>query len=169
LLYFLFKKAKLTVNDLSMVARDGLNQTLGFEFTNGNTGQRAVQLETIDKNRLGDELVSGDLLEQTVIGRLIEDDHVVGLVLDLLGGPLLLGFLTSRGVTGLGSSVFLCLINKLIKPSIHRHFTFNHNLRTIVWIRGGNKCYVLCSFVVYRLPLGCKPASLLLEEFIRIF
>jgi hypothetical protein len=79
-----------------MVARDGLDQTLSFEFTNSNTSQRTVQLETINQNRLGDELVGRNFLEQTVIGRLIEDNQVVRLVLDLLGRPLLLGLLSTR-------------------------------------------------------------------------
>ena len=86
----------LTVDNLRVVTRDGLDQTLSFELTDGNTSQRTVQLETINQNRLGDELVGGDFLEQTIVGRLIEDNQVVGLILDLLGRPLLLGLLTSR-------------------------------------------------------------------------
>jgi hypothetical protein len=78
-----------------VVARDGLDQTLSFELTNSNTGQRTVQLKTINQNRLRDELVGRNFLEQTVIGRLIEDNQVVGLVLDLLGRPLLLGLLST--------------------------------------------------------------------------
>lgn len=72
-----------------MVTRNGLDQTLSFELTDSNTSQRTVQLETINQNRLGDELVGRNFLEQTVVGRLIEDNQVVGLVLDLLGRPLL--------------------------------------------------------------------------------
>ena len=85
----------LTVDNLRVVTRDGLDQTLSFELTDSNTSQRTVQLETINQNRLGDELVGGDFLEQTIVGRLIEDNQVVGLILDLLGRPLLLGLLTS--------------------------------------------------------------------------
>ena len=71
------------------MTRDGLNQTLSFELTDGNTSQRTVQLETINQNRLRDELVGRNFLEQTIVGGLIEDNQVVGLVLDLLSGPLL--------------------------------------------------------------------------------
>jgi hypothetical protein len=46
---------------------------------------------------LGDELVGRDFLEQTIVGRLIEDNNVVRLILKLLGGPLLLGLLSTRG------------------------------------------------------------------------
>lgn len=101
--YLLFRSSRLlfitggtSVDDLSVVTRDGLNQTLSFELADSNTSQRTVQLETINQDRLGDELVGGDFLEQTIVGRLIEDNQVVGLVLDLLGRPLLLGLLTSR-------------------------------------------------------------------------
>jgi hypothetical protein len=92
-----------------MVARDSLDQTLSFELTDGNTSKRTVQLETINKDGLRDELVGGDFLEQTIVGRLIEDNQVVGLVLDLLGRPLLLGLLTSRAGTGLSGNVLLSL------------------------------------------------------------
>jgi hypothetical protein len=86
----------LTVDDLSVMARDSLDQTLSFELTDSNTSQRTVQLETINQNRLRDELVGRNFLEQTVIGGLIEDNQVVRLVLDLLGRPLLLGLLSTR-------------------------------------------------------------------------
>jgi hypothetical protein len=38
---------------------------------------------------LRNKLVGRNFLEQTVIGGLIEDNQVVGLILDLLSGPLL--------------------------------------------------------------------------------
>ena len=72
-----------------MMTENGLDKTLGFELANSNTGKGAVQAKTINQNRLGNKLVSGDFLEETFIGRLVENNHVVGLVLYLLGGPLL--------------------------------------------------------------------------------
>jgi hypothetical protein len=60
---------------------------------------------------LGDKLVGRDFFEQTVIGGLVKNDHVVGLVLNLLSGPLLLGLLSSGRVTGLGSCVLLSLFD----------------------------------------------------------
>jgi hypothetical protein len=95
---------------LGSVAGDSANQTLFFEFADSNTGKGAVETKTIDEDRLGDELVSRNVLEHTFIGLLVEDDHVVGLVLDLLSGPLLLGLLASGGRGGLGSCVLLCLL-----------------------------------------------------------
>lgn len=79
----------LTVDNLSMVLNKRLDKTLGLEFTNSNASKRAIQAKTIDQHRLGDELVGGDFLEETLVGRLVQDNHVVGLVLDLLGGPFL--------------------------------------------------------------------------------
>ena len=79
-----------------MVARDRLDQTLRFELTNSNTSQGTVQLETINQDRLGDELVGRNFLEQTFVSGLVEDNQVVGLVLDLLSRPLLLGLLSTR-------------------------------------------------------------------------
>jgi hypothetical protein len=86
-----------------------LDETLSGEFLEGNTSKRTVQLETINQDRLTDELVGGHFLEETFIGRLVQDNHVVGLVLDLLGGPLLLGFLSPGRGARLSSDVLLSL------------------------------------------------------------
>jgi hypothetical protein len=59
---------------------------------------------------LRNELVSRDFLKQTFISRLIKNNQVVGLILNFLSGPLLLGFLSTRGRARLGSNVFLCLM-----------------------------------------------------------
>jgi hypothetical protein len=101
-----------------MVTRDRLDQTLGFEFADSDTSKGTIQLETINQDGLRDKLVSRNFLEQTVVGRLIEDNHVVGLILDLLGRPLLLGLLSSRGVARLGSCVFLSLYTIYINISV---------------------------------------------------
>jgi hypothetical protein len=87
--------SQLTVDNLSVVDGKGLDKALSSEFLKSDTGERAVQLETIDQDGLTDELVGRHFLEETFIGRLVQNDHVVGLVLDLLGGPLLLGLLST--------------------------------------------------------------------------
>lgn len=79
-----------------MVTRNGLDQTLRFKFTDGNTSQRTVKLKTVNQDRLRDKLVGRNFLEQTFIGGLVENNQVVGLVLDLLSRPLLFGLLTAR-------------------------------------------------------------------------
>jgi hypothetical protein len=73
-----------------------LDETLGSEFLESDTGQRSVQLETIDQDRLANEIVGRHFLEEAFVSRLVQDNHVVGLVLDLFGRPLFLGFLASR-------------------------------------------------------------------------
>jgi predicted small integral membrane protein len=92
------------------MAGDTADKTLVLELANSNAGKGAVETETVNEDRLGDELVGRNFLEHTFIGLLVEDDHVVGLVLDLLSGPLLLGLLASGGRGGLGSCVLLCLL-----------------------------------------------------------
>jgi hypothetical protein len=91
---------------------DATNKTLIFELTDSNTGEGAVETETVNKDRLGDELVGRDFLEDTFISLLVEDNHVVCLVLNLLSRPLLLGLLASGRGCGLGSSVLLGLSRK---------------------------------------------------------
>lgn len=45
-------------------------------------GERSVDLQPIDQNSDGDETVSLDILVELVRGGLVEDDGVVGLVLN---------------------------------------------------------------------------------------
>jgi len=91
------------------MAGDSANQTLILEFTDSNTGKGTVEAKTVNEDRLGDELVGRNFLENSFVGLLVKNDHVVGLILDLLSGPLLLGLLASGGRGGLGSCVLLCL------------------------------------------------------------
>ena len=79
-----------------MVTRNRLDQTLRFKLTDGNTSQGTIQLETVNQDRLRNELVGRNFLEQTFVSGLVEDNQVVGLVLDLLSRPLLLGLLSTR-------------------------------------------------------------------------
>ena len=105
-----FITSSTSIDDLSVVTRDRLDQTLRFEFTNSNTSQGTIKLKTVNQNGLRNELVSRDFLKQTFISRLIKNNQVVGLILNFLSGPLLLGFLSTRGRARLGSNVFLCLM-----------------------------------------------------------
>ena len=72
------------------MSRDETDETLSCEVLDGGSGERSVDLETVDEDRGGDELVSGHFLEELVVGSLVKGDGVVGLVLDLSLGPLLL-------------------------------------------------------------------------------
>ena len=71
---------------------DGDDETLVGELTDGSAGKGAVDAETVNENGGRDELVGGNLLHQLVVGGLVEDDGVVGLILNLSLGPLLLIF-----------------------------------------------------------------------------
>ena len=67
-----------------------LNMALLRKMADRNTGERAVDFETLDEDGLGDEAEGGDFLENTVVCRLVKGDGVLRLVLDLSLGPLLL-------------------------------------------------------------------------------
>lgn len=53
-----------------------------LEISEGAAGQATVDLETVDESSDGDETVGLDVLVESVSGRLLEDDGVLGLVLD---------------------------------------------------------------------------------------
>lgn len=79
---------------------DATDETALLELLDGGTGKRAVDAHAVNKVGGGDEAGGGDLLHDLIEGGLVEDDGVVGLVLDLSLGPLLLGFLTDGGLCG---------------------------------------------------------------------
>jgi hypothetical protein len=64
--------------------------TLGSELLEGDLGERGSDLETLGHDRRGDQLVAGHLLQELVIGSLVEEDQVVQLVTGLSFRPLLL-------------------------------------------------------------------------------
>lgn len=68
------------------MTNDLLDQTLLLKFLEGLAGQAAVDLQTVDKGGNGDETVGLDILVQPLGGGLVEDDGVVGLVLDYYSG-----------------------------------------------------------------------------------
>lgn len=79
-----------SVDLLSTVVENGTNESLLFKLTKGTTGERASDLETVDQDWRGDQLVSGHFLEQTIVSVLVKDNGVVGLLLYFALGPLLL-------------------------------------------------------------------------------
>lgn len=68
---------------------DGLDEAVSLEVLDGDTGEGAVDLHSVDEDGLGDHLERGDLLEDSVEGDLVDDDSVVRLVLYFSLGPLL--------------------------------------------------------------------------------
>jgi len=77
------------VDPLGTVGGDGDDVAQNDELADSSAGKGAVDAETVNKDRGRDQLVGGDLLHELVIGGLVEDDSVVGLVLDLSLGPFL--------------------------------------------------------------------------------
>jgi hypothetical protein len=69
---------------------DPLNLPFLLQMPDGDTRKRATNLEALDKDRLGDELEGWDLLHDAVVGRLVEGNGVLCLILDLALRPLLL-------------------------------------------------------------------------------
>lgn len=88
-----------TVDELRRVVHHALDLAVALEVADSHTGERATDLETLDEDRLGDELERRRLLQDAVVQRLVEGDGVLGLVLDLALGPLLLlcGLAAGRG------------------------------------------------------------------------
>lgn len=69
---------------------DRLDEALLVEVLDRDAGEGSVDLHALDEDRLADHLEGRDLLHDAVKGRLVADDGVVGLVLDLALAPLLL-------------------------------------------------------------------------------
>ena len=75
---------KRTVDGQLRVAYDLLDLAVGLEVLEGFPGERTVDLETIDEGGNGDQAVRLDILVELVGDVLVEDDGVLGLVLDCL-------------------------------------------------------------------------------------
>ena len=69
---------------------DLLDMSLLRKLADSNARKRAVDFQPLDEDALADEAEGRDLLDDTVERRLVEDDGVLRLVLDLALGPLLL-------------------------------------------------------------------------------
>ena len=72
------------------MVHDPLDLALLLQVPDSYPCQTPVDLQPLDEDGLADETEGGDLLQDTVVGRLVEDDGVLRLVLDLALGPLLL-------------------------------------------------------------------------------
>ena len=59
-----------------------LDLTVGLEVGKGLAGEGAVDLETIDQGGNGDQTVRLNILVELLGSGLVEDDGVLGLVLD---------------------------------------------------------------------------------------
>jgi hypothetical protein len=64
------------------VTNDLLDLTVSLKVVKSLAGKAAVDLETIDKGGDGDQTVRLNILLQLVVGGLVENDGVLGLVLD---------------------------------------------------------------------------------------
>jgi len=62
-----------------------LDLTVGLKVVKSLTRERTVDLQAIDESGNGDEAVGLDILLELVVGLLVENDSVLGLVLDCLG------------------------------------------------------------------------------------
>ena len=59
-----------------------LDRSLLFEICERTTSETAIDLESVDKNRNRDQPVGLDFLLEFIVDGLVEDDCVLGLVLD---------------------------------------------------------------------------------------
>lgn len=86
---------------MAMVVDDSLDLTFSFQVSNGNTSEGSVDLHSVNQSRLRNHLESRNFFEDSIICGLIQDYHILGLVLDLSFRPfLLLGILCcSRGLS----------------------------------------------------------------------
>jgi hypothetical protein len=64
------------------VTNNLLDLAVCLEISERLAGERTVDLQAIDEGGNGDEAVGLDILLELVVGLLVEDDSVVGLVLD---------------------------------------------------------------------------------------
>lgn len=89
---------------------DGLDHALLLEISEALASEGTVDLHAVDEGSDGDETVGLDILVELLRGGLVEDDSVLGLVLDLALRPLLL-------LAGCGS---LCRWEKLYVSKLGR-------------------------------------------------
>lgn len=72
------------------MVHNALDVTLLLQVSDRHTGKTAVDFQPLNEDGLADEAEGGDLLDDTVEGRLIERDGMDSFVLDLSLRPLLL-------------------------------------------------------------------------------
>jgi len=110
------------------VVHDTLDEVLPLEVADGHTSQRAVDFETLDEDRLANEAPGGSLLENTIEGRLVKNNGVLSLVLDLSLRPLL--FLGGLAATGGGSCFSFSLMRERQVSAPSRKYEWNPGERT---------------------------------------
>lgn len=71
-----------TVDAQAGVTDDLLDLAVSLKVVESLAGKAAVDLETIDKGGDSDQTVGLDILLKLVVGGLVENDGVLGLVLD---------------------------------------------------------------------------------------
>lgn len=78
----MYPRVERTVDVAGVVTDNLLDGALGFEIVQGLAGEGAVDLQAIDEDGNGDQTVGLDILVETLLEGLVEDDGVDGLVLD---------------------------------------------------------------------------------------
>ena len=78
------------------MGNDWLDETLLFQVAEALSGQRAVDFHSVDENSDGNQTVGLDVLVELLRGGLVEENGVLGLVLDLGPLPLVLPSSSSR-------------------------------------------------------------------------
>lgn len=80
-------RERRTVDLHLAVLDDGLDEALLLEVVKALPRERTVDLHAVDEGGDGHEPVGLDILVEPLRGGLVEDDGVLGLVLDLALGP----------------------------------------------------------------------------------
>jgi len=77
-------RSKRTVDSALGVPNNLLDNTPGLQIGQRPTGKRSIDLQPVDENGDGDETVGLDILVELVRGGLVEDNSMLGLVLDYI-------------------------------------------------------------------------------------
>ena len=79
-----------TVDQLAAVVHDPLDLALLLQVPDSYPCQAPIDLQPLDEDALTDKAEGRDFLQNTVVGGLVKDHRMLGLVLDLSLRPLLL-------------------------------------------------------------------------------
>jgi len=85
-----------------------LDDALLLQVGQTSASNGTVDLHSVDENRDGDQAVGLDIFVKLVRGGLVEEDSVLGLVLDLSLRPLLLSLLWSGVCWSLSRQISKC-------------------------------------------------------------
>lgn len=140
-------KFRRTVDLHLAVLDNGLNDALLLKVGKASAGQGAVDLETIDEDGDGHQAVGLNILVELVGGGLVEDDGVLGLVLDLSLGPIAMGKSVGRRMIGrqwrprveyrwvIFRQVLCACVHRIIRTTIGTRSAFYY-LKTHLWEHG---------------------------------